>query len=160
MSRTDSEGVLEMIHRLVFAACAVSIAAVLTACAAAGTGSLASIGKPAPVRVEHGTVQSIQVYRQGDAQPVDVGTLIGGIAGGVIGHQVGGGQGSTVTTIGGAIAGAVIGHEIEKRRVEGSRYRITVRLDSGATLSVEEADDVNIRVGDRVRVENNRVLRE
>ena len=114
----------------------------------------------APVRVEHGTVQAIQVYRQGDAQPVDVGTLIGGIAGGVIGHQVGGGQGRTVTTIGGAIAGAVIGHEIEKRRVEGSRYRITVRLDSGASLSVEEADDVNIRVGDRVRVENNRVSRE
>ena len=114
----------------------------------------------APIRVEHGTVEAIQIYRSGDNQLINVGTLLGGIAGGVIGHQIGSGSGNTVATIGGAIAGGVVGHEIEKKRVEGSRYRITVHLESGATLSVENAKDLNLRVGDRVRVENGRIYRE
>lgn len=149
-----------MKNRLVSTLCALWAAWLVTACAAPGAGSIAGYGQPAPVRTEHGTVEAIQVYRKGDGQPVNVGTLLGGLAGGVIGHQIGGGQGNTVATIGGAIAGAVVGHEIEKRQVEGTRYRITVHLNSGATLTVDEADELNLRVGDRVRVENNRVYRE
>jgi outer membrane lipoprotein SlyB len=53
----------------------------------------------------------------------------------------------------------VIGHEVEKARSEQDRYRITVRLDSGATLSVDDANDLNLRTGDRVRIENNRIYR-
>jgi hypothetical protein len=34
-----------------------------------------------------------------------------------------------------------------------------VRLDSGSTVIVEDSRDVDLRVGDRVRVENNRVFR-
>jgi outer membrane lipoprotein SlyB len=148
-----------MINRFVSVLGALSIAAIVTACAdPAGTGVFAS--QPAPVREEHGYVESIQVYRKSDNQPVNVGTLLGGIAGGVIGHQIGGGHGNTAATIGGALAGAVVGHEVEKNQVEGTRYRITVHLDSGGTLSVGEADGVNLRIGDRVRVENNRVFRE
>ena len=85
--------------------------------------------------------------------------MLGGLAGGVIGHQIGSGRGNTAATIAGAIGGAVIGTEIEKKQVQGSRYRITVRLDSGSTLIVEDTRDVNLRVGDRVRVENNRIYR-
>ena len=88
-----------------------------------------------------------------------VGTILGGIAGGVIGHQIGSGTGNTVATIAGAIGGAFVGNEIEKSEVHGSRYRITVRLDSGSVLVVEDSRDVDLRVGDRVRVENNRVYR-
>ena len=62
-------------------------------------------------------------------------------------------------TIAGAIGGAVVGNEIEKKQVPGSRYRITVRLDSGSSLIVEDTRDVNLRVGDRVRVENDRIHR-
>jgi outer membrane lipoprotein SlyB len=150
-----------MITRFIPVIGAMSMAMLLAACAAPeGTGGFGSVAQAAPVRVEHGYVEAIQVYRKGDNQPVNVGTLLGGLAGGVIGHQIGGGSGNTVATIGGAIAGAVVGNEVEKNRVEGTRYRITVHLNSGATLSVEEADEVNLRIGDRVRVENNRVFRE
>jgi len=38
-------------------------------------------------------------------------------------------------------------------------FRITVRLDSGSTLIVEDTRDINLRVGDRVRVENDRIYR-
>ena len=88
-----------------------------------------------------------------------MGTVLGGLAGGVIGHQIGSGRGNTAATIAGAVGGAVVGTEIEKKHVQGSRYRITVRLDSGSTLVVEDTRDVNLRVGDRVRVENNRIHR-
>jgi outer membrane lipoprotein SlyB len=111
------------------------------------------------VRVDYGTVEGIEIFRTADNQPVNVGTVLGGLAGGVIGHQIGSGRGNTAATIAGAIGGAMVGTEIEKKQVRGSRYRITVRLDSGSALIVEDTRDINLRVGDRVRVENNRVYR-
>ena len=113
----------------------------------------------APLQVDYGTIEAIEIYRASDNQPINAGTVLGGIAGGVIGHQIGSGRGNTAATIAGAIGGAVVGSEIEKKQVQGSRYRITVRLDSGSSLIVEDTRDVNLRVGDRVRVENDRIHR-
>lgn len=112
-----------------------------------------------PISNEYGKVEAIEIYRGSDNRPIGVGTVLGGIAGGVIGHQIGSGRGNTAATIAGTIGGAVVGNEIEKKQVQGSRYRITVRLDSGSTLIVEDTRDVNLRVGDRVRVVNNRIER-
>jgi len=136
--------------------------ALLAACATTSDGEALPLAaaSPAVTRVEHGRVEAIQVYRKSDNQPVNVGTVLGGLAGGIVGHQIGGGHGNTAATVLGAVAGAVVGDEVEKRQVEGERYRVTVRLDSGATLSVEDTRDVELRVGDRVRVENNRISRE
>jgi outer membrane lipoprotein SlyB len=120
-------------------------------------GNLASA--ETPIRIDYGTIEAIEVHRAPDNQPVNVGTVLGGVAGGVIGHQIGSGRGNTAATIAGAIGGAVVGNEIEKKQVQGSRYRITVRLDSGSTLVFEDKRDVNLRVGDRVRVENDRIYR-
>jgi hypothetical protein len=53
----------------------------------------------------------------------------------------------------------MVGNEIEKKQVQGSRYRITIRLESGRTLIVYDARDTELRIGDRVRVENNHVYR-
>jgi outer membrane lipoprotein SlyB len=85
--------------------------------------------------------------------------VIGGIAGGVIGHQIGSGRGNTAATIAGALGGAVIGNEIEKKQTQATRYRITVRLDSGISLIVDDQHDLNLRVGDRVWVEDGRIHR-
>lgn len=112
-----------------------------------------------PVNADYGKVEAIEIYRGSDNRPVNTGTVLGGLAGGVLGHQIGSGRGNTAATIVGAVGGAVVGTEIEKKHVQGSRYRITVRLDSGSTLVVEDTRDINLRVGDRVRVENNRLYR-
>jgi len=112
------------------------------------------------VATSDGRSRPSDVVAHGDSTPIGVGALLGGVAGGVLGHQIGGGVGNTVATIAGAIGGAVVGNEVEKsNRVEGSRYRITVRLDSGGLVTVEDNRDVDLRSGDRVRVENNRVTR-
>ena len=112
-----------------------------------------------PARVEYGTVEAIEIHRSADRPPINTGTVVGGIAGGVIGHQIGSGRGNTAATIAGAIGGAVVGNEIEKKQTHVSRYRITVRLDSGSSLIVDDTRDGNLRVGDRVRVEDNQLYR-
>ena len=130
----------------------------MSACVlAAATGSV--VMAETPVHVEEGKVEAIEIYRGSDNKPVNGGTVIGGIAGGVIGHQIGSGRGNTAATIAGAIGGAVVGNEFEKRQTQATRYRITVRLDSGSSLIVEEQRDPNLRVGDRVWVEDGHLHR-
>jgi outer membrane lipoprotein SlyB len=123
--------------------------------AATGSGVMAE----GPARADEGQVEAIEIHRAPDNKPVSGGTLIGGIAGGVIGHQIGSGRGNTAATIAGAIGGAVVGNEIEKKQGQATRYRLTVRLDSGSSVIVEDTRDLNLRVGDRVRIEDGHIYR-
>jgi outer membrane lipoprotein SlyB len=107
-----------------------------------------------PVRAEEGKVETIELYRAPGNKLVNGGAVIGGIAGGVIGHQIGSGRGNAAATIAGALGGTLVGSQIE-----ATRYRITVRLDSGSSLIVEDQRDLNLRVGDRVGVEDGHVHR-
>ena len=130
----------------------------MSACVlATATGSV--VMAETPVHAEEGKVEAIELYRTSDNKLVNGGTVIGGIAGGVIGHQIGSGRGNTAATIAGALGGALVGNEIEKKQAQATRYRITVRLDSGSSLIVEDQRDLNLRVGDRVWVEDGDVHR-
>jgi len=140
-----------MIGRFLRFTAVVSTAALVSCCAN-------DVAAANAIRVEYGTVEAIEIHRAADDKPVNVGTVLGGVAGGVIGHQIGRGRGNTAATIAGAIGGAGVGHEVEKK-VNGSRSRITVHLDTGSTLIVDESGEVDLRIGDRVRVENDRVSR-
>ena len=126
----------------------------------AATGSV--VMAEAAARADEGKVEAIEIiYSAPDNKPVNKGTVIGGLAGGVIGHQIGSGRGKTAATIAGTIGGAVVGNEIEKKQEQAKspRYRISVRLDSGSSLIVEETRDLNLRVGDRVRIEDGHISR-
>jgi outer membrane lipoprotein SlyB len=116
---------------------------------------------PAPrvaQRTEYGVVEHIDLFREGRSEPSGLGAVLGGVAGGVIGHQFGGGFGNAAATVAGAVGGALVGNHIESANAR-DRYRVTVRLDSGAHLEVTEVGEGELRVGDRVRVVNNRVFR-
>ena len=54
------------------------------------------------------------------------GTVLGALAGGLIGHQVGGGNGKDLATVGGAVAGGVAGHKIQRHRQQRTREVIRV----------------------------------
>ena len=54
------------------------------------------------------------------------GTVIGAIAGGLVGNQIAGGKGKVVATIGGAVAGGVAGHKIQRHRQE--RCKTVIRV--------------------------------
>ena len=88
------------------------------------------------------------------------GTVLGAIVGGVLGNQVGKGDGRKAATVAGAVAGGAIGHRVEKdnRRGSHSYYRIVVRMDRGRTLSFEQSDDYRLRRGDRVYIDNGYVV--
>lgn len=108
---------------------------------------------------QYGVVDGID-YVQHGSSPSGAGAVIGGIAGGVIGHQIGSGRGNTAATIAGAIGGALVGNEVEKRhRRADEDYRIGVRMDDGSyrTFILPSTD---LRIGDRVAVEGDRLFRQ
>lgn len=106
-----------------------------------------------------GVVDRIEVIRKGDSNNI-AGTIIGGIAGGLIGHQIGGGSGQTAATIIGGVGGAVAGNQIQQRtRGANETFRVTVRFENGATETIRQDDISDLRTGDRVRVEGGRVYR-
>lgn len=103
-----------------------------------------------------GRVESIEPVTTQQGSSGLLGTVVGGAAGGLLGHQIGGGSGQTVATIGGAVVGAVAGNQIEKRAGSSSLtvYRVNVRLDDGRVATVTQSNVGNLRVGDRARVAN------
>ncbi len=110
----------------------------------------------------YGVIDSINSVRtDGNGNPIGIGTVIGGVVGGVLGNQVGGGTGRTVATVAGAVGGAVVGHELEKNRnnANSTAYRIGVRLDNGGYETFTQDNIGDMRVGDRVRIDNGRVTR-
>jgi len=109
----------------------------------------------------YGVVDGIDAIRGngGSGGGVGAGAIIGGIVGGVLGHQVGGGRGRDVATVAGVVGGAVVGHEVERSNRSQDGYRIRVRMDNGGYETVTQNSTNGLRVGDRVRVENDRVYR-
>lgn len=88
------------------------------------------------------------------------GGLIGGVAGAVVGNQFGRGNGRAGMTVIGGVAGALVGNQVEQSQNGGGPevYRITVRLTDGNVRAFDYEDVGNIRVGDRVRIEDNRIF--
>lgn len=112
--------------------------------------------------IAYGIVESIEVLPDdsNSRSQLGVGTVVGGVIGGVLGNQVGSGRGKTAATAAGALGGAVIGHEIEKKRDNTNHYLMYISLDNGDYQKIFQNTIGDIRVGDRVIIENDRVLRD
>lgn len=108
--------------------------------------------------VLYGVVDNIEIIREGN-NAIGAGTIIGGVVGGVLGNQVGAGSGRDAATVAGVVGGAVVGHQVEKSNSQQDTYRIRVRLEHGGYQTVTQSAS-DLRVGDRVRIENNHVLRD
>lgn len=111
----------------------------------------------------YGVVESIEVVpveNEGIAGTgVGAGAVIGGVVGGVLGHQVGGGRGKDAATAAGVVGGAVVGHQIEKSRNQNEAYRIGIRLENGGYQTFTQKAAPDLRVGDRVRIDNGALYR-
>jgi uncharacterized protein YcfJ len=73
--------------------------------------------------------EDVQVKRQAPVKDEHrvAGTAIGAIAGGVIGHQIGGGSGKKIATIGGAAAGGYAGNQVQKNMQQKDMVTTTER---------------------------------
>ena len=106
-----------------------------------------------------GAIESINVVEvKGDA-PNIIGTIAGGLLGGVVGNQVGGGSGKDLATVIGAVGGAYAGNRAQNNMDKNKVFRVTVRLDGGNTQNFDYANDPEVRVGTRVKVENGELIR-
>ncbi len=109
--------------------------------------------------VQYGQVQSVEMVRA-EGQSVGKGAILGGVLGGVLGHQVGSGSGKDAATVAGIVGGALIGNEIEKKQQSAPDLtRVAIRFDNGSQRNFDYAQAVDLRVGDRVRVEGDRITR-
>jgi outer membrane lipoprotein SlyB len=63
--------------------------------------------------------------------------------------------------IGGAAAGGYAGHRIEESRAGNNQvWRVDVQFDNGSTQTYDFRELNGLRVGDRVRWENNQLYRQ
>jgi outer membrane lipoprotein SlyB len=160
-------------HRYLSIASAAVLAAGLAACAAPDpygpnnypvsqpNTTYVAPGQPVAA-IEYGQITNVQLV---SGQPVRnpnrgaVGSVIGGIVGGLLGNTIGGGSGRAAATVLGAVGGAVVGNNLAQRDANNyaagqTVYRVTVQTDQGAYRSYDVAANADLRVGDRVRIEN------
>lgn len=110
--------------------------------------------QPAPAATQQavcstcGTVIAATPQQVQSQQPNPVGIIAGGIVGGLLGNQVGGGDGRKLATVAGAIGGGFAGNEIAKRVDAQTIYNVQVRMDDGQvrTLQLKVAPPVGQRV--------------
>lgn len=119
-------------------------------------------------REEVGTVQQTEQIEEATVvslEPVDieeddshVGTVIGAVAGGLAGRQLGSGTGRDIMTVIGAAAGGYAGKEAQERMRDGEAraagVEIGLELDDGRQIAVvqELEENEEFRVGERVEV--------
>lgn len=122
--------------------------------------------------VEFGRVTDIQTVSMGATSATNpsvrnavVGGIIGAVVGNLAGKNISGGDYRSGTTLGGAAAGAAIGSRVGPGQAGstvgagGPAYRVTVQTDQGAWRTYEVGATGDLRVGDRVRVENGVIYR-
>lgn len=118
-----------------------------------GTGPHSPARQAARACASCGVVESInQVEVKGEG--TYLGKIAGGIAGALIGSQIGNGKGTTVAEVAGLAGGAFAGNEIEKRMKTTKHYEAVVRLDNGGSQTFSYAALPGFAVGARVRTEN------
>jgi outer membrane lipoprotein SlyB len=146
-----SVGGVEALQRYAGDAAGAPVAAVP---AAAERGASAVAACPAC-----GVVEAVNaVEAKGEGNNV-VGTIAGGVLGGVLGHQVGGGTGKNVATVAGALGGAYAGNRVQNNMNKTMHHQVVVRLGDGTTRTFTYAADPGLKAGDRVRVENEKLVR-
>jgi outer membrane lipoprotein SlyB len=113
--------------------------------------NMVQVAQPARVCNNCGRIESVHTV-QSQASPSGVGVVGGAVVGGLLGNQVGSGNGRTLATIAGAVGGGYAGNEVEKRTHTTTTYQVRVRMENGQMRNFPYNNPPNWRQGDRVRV--------
>jgi outer membrane lipoprotein SlyB len=105
-----------------------------------------------------GKVTSVtESERKGESSPA--GLIAGGVAGALLGNQVGGGSGKSLATIAGAAGGAYAGKKVEEKMNTHKVWIVHVRYEDGRTHQFEFNENPGLRSGDLVKNSGNSVVR-
>lgn len=114
---------------------------------------------------EYGRIVNIEYLPVGTTAPSSnniIGAVVGGLAGAALGSTIGAGAGRTAATVLGGVAGAAVGSQIARNQqgvTTQAGYRITMQTDTGVMRTYEVPATGDLRVGDRVRVDNGVIYR-
>jgi uncharacterized protein YcfJ len=93
------------------------------------------------------TTQTVVAQSSAPAhQPNLVGAGLGAVAGGLLGHTVGGGNGKTAATAVGAVAGALVGNEVANRNANAQGARTPAEVQNCTTVKETQTRLVGYRV--------------
>lgn len=98
-----------------------------------------------------GNVESVRTITT-RAEGSGLGAAGGAVLGGLLGNQVGGGNGRKLATVAGAVGGAVVGNQVEGNMKASTSYEITVRMDDGGARTFHQQHQPAWHNGDRVKV--------
>jgi outer membrane lipoprotein SlyB len=104
-------------------------------------------------QVQLGTVLSVRgvtIHQTPGANAGD--SLAGAAIGGLLGHQLGRGNGKLVSTAALAMVGTVAGNKLGDAVGSQDGLSVTIRLDSGQVVNVAQAADVRLLAGQRVQL--------
>jgi outer membrane lipoprotein SlyB len=141
----------------------------LFAAALAAAGAMPALSQAAPDHhpraadaqcMNCGTVVSTHTYQRAAERGSGVGAVGGALLGGILGHQVGSGRGQTLATVAGAAGGAYAGNHVERNMHAVTYTDVRVRMAHGGYRTVTEQGNPRFRDGERVRVQNGRLVRE
>jgi outer membrane lipoprotein SlyB len=88
-----------------------------------------------------------------------LGLIGGGVAGALLGNQVGGGSGRKVATIAGAVGGAYAGKKIEEKANATKVWTVDVQYDNGNRAAFQFDRDPGLQSGDRVKNSGQSIMR-
>ncbi|MET0323059.1 MAG: glycine zipper 2TM domain-containing protein [Duganella sp.] len=88
-----------------------------------------------------------------------VGLIAGGVAGALLGNQVGSGGGKKLATIAGAAGGAYAGKQVEGHARTTKQWTVHVKYDDGKQDSFVFDNDPQMGNGDRVQRQNGTLVR-
>lgn len=97
-----------------------------------------------------GTIAQLEDISVDDKYKLGVGTVVGAVAGGLLGAGAGD---STTATAAGAVLGGVAGTYAESKIAKKNAQRVTVDMVTGGRVTITQPADARLREGLAVRVE-------
>ncbi|HQR02685.1 MAG: glycine zipper 2TM domain-containing protein [Proteobacteria bacterium] len=128
------------------------------AAAKAAPAAQAAAAQPAPACADCGKVLGVKVTEK-EGEGSALGMVAGGVAGALLGNQVGQGTGRDLATIAGAAGGAYAGHKIEQKAKSTKVWEVSVRFDNGSEKTFSFDHDPGFGTGDAVRLSGSSVVR-
>jgi outer membrane lipoprotein SlyB len=101
-----------------------------------------------------GVVESVKAEKH-KGEGTGLGAVGGAVIGGVVGHQMGGGDGKKALTVLGAVGGGIAGHEVEKQARSTTVYQVQMRMDDGSARTITQSTAP--AVGARFEIQGNQL---
>ncbi|GAB7546509.1 glycine zipper 2TM domain-containing protein [Cupriavidus ulmosensis] len=87
-----------------------------------------------------------------------LGAVGGAVVGGLLGNQIGKGNGRILGTVAGAVGGGFAGNQIEKTVRKDTSYQVRVQMDNGSHRTFTYQADPGVQVGERVHMQDGQLV--